>query len=196
MCSFILPFSPDTGKYILGKYQFYSADFTSLEPKISAGDLILIKMTDHRKIGVGDMIAFDAGDGTLAIKEVCGISWDAKTNKNIYFLVKDNLSDESVETVKETRLVGCVRKSLPRLGSFFLYVADNRILFITVAFIFCAALIVLAEILDRKKRKATDSDSMLLVRAGEEEAEAQAEDARHLLFEIEKNPEKKHGSRK
>ena len=97
--------------YVKGKNEFYINDYKpfiiasgSMEPNFKINSSVLIKRVDYEAVGVGDVIAFNSGDGEKVIfhriVDIKESGFVTKGDNNEYvdarFVTKDNFIGTSV----------------------------------------------------------------------------------------------------
>jgi signal peptidase len=110
--------SKSPNKSIFG-YRYYTVLTPSMEPELSVGDLIFVKVSGMQDIQVGDIVTFNPSSdtGTYLTHRVTEIIEDYEGTGVTCFKTKgDANEDEDNFLIDEERLIGKESFSIPKMG--------------------------------------------------------------------------------
>ena len=159
---------PDRIPDVLGWKIFMVMDERMYEG-IDYGDLIFTKNVDTNSLKVGDVIAFRNEDETITIHEIIEINNKLLVNNITHqeeqiklFTMKTQSNEvESNKYVKDSRVEGILKKTIPMVGLIMMYMQQPIILFIIICIVLIIGLICLyvAQQLDKKDEKKLESSN-------------------------------------
>ena len=113
----------------------YSITYSSMEPEINKGDLVIAKKVKEDELKVGDIIGFRQGQKTIFHRITKIIDGDSKEYKT-----KGNNNTEDSGTIRYDLIDGKFIKKIPFLGNLKLLLKKPIFIFIILCFmciIFC-----------------------------------------------------------
>ena len=105
-------------KSIFG-YRYYTVLTASMEPELSVGDFIIVKLTDAEDIEVGDVITFNPSSDSeayLTHRVTEKIEDYDGTGVTCFRTKGDNNDTEDTFLLDESRIIGTVQFNVPVLG--------------------------------------------------------------------------------
>lgn len=112
-------FSSPEAKGFLG-YKGYTVVSGSMEPALSPGDFILVKLDPYEKIIEEDIVTFQTTDQVVVTHRVTQLDEETFHTKG------DANNAVDLETVSSDRYIGRVKWGIPYLGSFLIFLQNPR----------------------------------------------------------------------
>ncbi|OKY79085.1 MAG: Signal peptidase I LepB [Candidatus Methanohalarchaeum thermophilum] len=113
---------------------------SSMEPELSAGDIVIVKETDIEEIRVGDVVTFDIGEKTVTHRVI-----EKADDNGIKLLTKGDAMEEADDIrVDENNLIGKVVVSFPFYGYIFLHA--NTLLGYILLILIPATILIIGEV--------------------------------------------------
>jgi len=151
-----------SGKSNNGFHLFGYSGFTvltgSMQREIPQGSLVITKEVDPKEIKIGDDITFIRSDSATVTHRVVDIYENYEESGELAFLTQglENLEPDP-DVVFEGNIIGVVKFSIPELGFFLTYVADNiGLVFILLGGILVAT-IAFSKILSTNRKEKQDA---------------------------------------